>query len=252
MKVCIISGRYPTTSFDSPTNHKLYADKYGYHYIHCNWPTKTTNLYLNKVHYILNYIDLFDYIIWIDDDAFFFDFNKDIMEFAPKDGKIFSACKSPNYKDISTYLSSGQFILKSGALAKRFLNDVLAQDLHKVKEWWSDELGYFTNGDQDSMIYLLKTDYELKDQYTLYDYKDFNSRADNLFGVDAHRPLVLHFTGKEEIKEADYLKVQKELNLPPSLVEKEFTANYKIPKNKKTKNQSKPGFIKRVYRWFVG
>ena len=74
--VAIISGRFPQTTFNSSVNHKLYADTFGYDYIHCNWPTKAKNVYLNKIYYILQYIKKYDYIVWIDDDAFFFDFKK--------------------------------------------------------------------------------------------------------------------------------------------------------------------------------
>ncbi|WP_375234790.1 hypothetical protein [Winogradskyella sp.] len=143
MKVCIISGRHPITEFDSATNHRLYADFHGYNYIHCNFPTKAFNPYFNKIYYILYYIDFFDYLIWIDVDAFFIDFSKDIMQFAPKDNKFLSACRSPDFKELKTFLSSGQLILKCNNIAKEFLKKVITIDLKIVKEWWFDELGFF-------------------------------------------------------------------------------------------------------------
>ena len=218
MKVCIISGRHPITKFKSFKNHRLYAKKFGYSYIHCKWPTEEKNPYLNKVHYILKYIDLYDFIVWIDDDAFFFDFEKDIMQFAPQGDVILSICKSPSFKELKTFLSSGQFILKSNVHAKNLLNKILRQDQNQVKQWWSDDLGYYTNGDQDILVYLLLTDSEFKSKFSLYDYKKFNSRVENLFGIDSHKPLILHFTGRPEIKMQNYKKVQNEFKLLPSLL----------------------------------
>ena len=235
MSVCVISGRYPETNYKSYINHKLYADKFGYSYIHCNWPTKERNPYLNKIHYILSYFDLYDYIIWIDDDAFFFDFDKDIMQFAPEGNNFISICKSPSFKSLKTFFSSGQFILKTDKIAKVFLEAILKQDISEVKNWWKDSLGYYSKGDQDIMIYLLHIDKNLKGRFKLNDYKSFNSRIENLFSNDIHTPLILHFTGKPKVKWQNYLRVQKKLNLHPSLVPKEILKKYKV-KTKSRKN----------------
>ncbi|MFT5892133.1 MAG: hypothetical protein ACI9Y7_002243 [Dokdonia sp.] len=249
MKVCIVSGRYPATDFDSAINHKVYADRHGYAYAHCNWPTKEQNRYLNKMHYIRMYIDVYDYIIWIDDDAFFFDFEKDIMEYAPSGDAFLSICESPSFKPLKTFFSSGQFILKSSKESKAFLDQVIQQDLNVVKSWWTEDLGYFSKGDQDAMIYLLKTNPEFKNASELYDYTLFNSRPENLFGTDSHAPMILHFTGKVETKMANYNKVQKELNLHSSLVPKLLLEEYNIQYHTAPQKKSIKKKIKDKLRW---
>jgi len=228
MKVCIISGRYPATKFESAINHKIYADAFGYDYINCNWPTKEKNPYFNKIHYILSHIDFYDYIIWIDDDAFFLDFEVDIMKYSPKEANIMSVCESPSYKDLTTFFSSGQFILKLCSVSKSFLNEILLQELSTVEKWWSDDLGFYTKGDQDVMIYLFHTDKRFSNKVTLHDYKKFNSRVENLFDVDLHKPLILHFTGTHKVKMENYRKVQNELNLHSSLVPVRLLSDYNI------------------------
>ncbi|WP_439151542.1 putative nucleotide-diphospho-sugar transferase [Winogradskyella sp.] len=228
MSVCIISGRYPETKFKSYINHKVYADYYGYNYVHCNWPTRNTNNYFNKVVYVLSYLNNFEYVIWIDDDAFFFDFETDIMNYAPKDGSFISFCKSPTFKNIKTILSSGQFIVKSNSDSEKFFKDILNTDLKIVKDWWRDELGYFSNGDQDAMVYHLLENINYKNKMDLYDYRYFNSRYENLFDIDKHKPLILHFTGTKKIKEENYLKTQNKLNLHPSLVANSLLKGYNI------------------------
>lgn len=250
MKIGIISGRYPITKFNSTVNHKVYADKFGYTYIHCNWPTKAKNPYFNKINYLLSFIDFFDYLVWIDDDAFFYNFDKDIMDYKPIGDSIVSFCKSPDYKNLKTYISSGQFILKSSDLAKDFLKETLNVNLEEVKKWWKPELGYFSNGDQDAFVYLLLNTTNYKSKVAIYNYKKFNSRVDNLFGVDSHQPLILHFTGTEDVKNRDYMKVQKQYNLHRSLVPEELLVNYTIFNNVKRKKIRIESVLKRIYKWF--
>lgn len=226
MKIGIISGRFPATEFGSAINHKIYADKFNYTYIHCNWPTKSKNPYLNKIHYILNYFDYFDYLIWLDDDAFFYDFEKDIMEFAPNNDSFISLCKSPSHKELRTFFSSGQFIIKCTQLSKSYLQDVVSTDIGMVKDWWTEDMGYFSNGDQDIMIYLFLTREKYKNRMKLYDYKCFNSRWENIFNIDIHKPLILHFTGSRDSKRKIYKEAQYVLNLHPSLVPNKNLKNY--------------------------
>ena len=249
MKVCIVSGRYPATEFDSAINHKVYADTFGYSYAHCNWPTKEKNRYLNKMHYISMYLDVYDYIFWIDDDAFFFDFEKDIMEYAPKGEAFLSICKSPSYKSLKTFFSSGQFIIRSTSKSKEFIQQVILQDLEVVKSWWTDDLGYFSNGDQDSMIYIIQTNPNFNKAAQLYDYKQFNSRPENLFEDEVHRPLILHFTGKVDVKKNNYLKVQEKLKLHSSLVPDKFLKGYNLHFYKKPRKQGFKEKLKKLIKW---
>jgi len=247
MKICILSGRYPATNFESAINHKIYADTFGYDYINCNWPTKEKNPYFNKIHYILSYMDFYDYIVWIDDDAFFLDFEVDIMEYSPKEANIMSVCESPPYKDLRTFLSSGQFILKSCSVSRSFLNEILLQELSEVEKWWSNDLGFYTNGDQDLMIYLFHTDKRFSNKVTLHDYKKFNSRVENLFNVDSHKPLILHFTGVPKVKMKNYRRVQSVFGLHSSLVPASFLSDYNISMMNK-----KESLIKKVCRCLLG
>lgn len=249
MKICIISGRYPLTQFNSSVNHKLYADTYGYTYINCNYPTQAKNPYLNKIYYILSYVDNYDYIIWIDDDAFFFDFSKDVMDYAPQNDKFISFCKSPSFKELKTFLSSGQFVLKTNELSKAFLEEILTLNMQKIQDWWYDDLGYFSKGDQDLIIYLLLVKNAYKGKYELYNYKEFNSRVENLFGEDSHKPFILHFTGTPDIKKNNYKKVQETLSLHSSLVEMELLNKYNIVKEDNYNRLTKH-FFKKLRKWF--
>mgnify|MGYP006272800899 CR=1 FL=1 len=82
-RIGVVSGRYPITRFRSPENHIAYCKQNGYTYIHCNWPTGEAIPYTNKIEYISYYLGMFEYVFWLDDDAFFVDFKKKLELLLP-------------------------------------------------------------------------------------------------------------------------------------------------------------------------
>ena len=233
-KICVLSGRYPPSVFESHINHAIYCDINNYTYIYCNWPTRAKNRYMNKIEYIKTYYNFFDYIFWIDDDAFFIDMDKKLEEFLPVEKNFLSICRSPDYKKIHTYISSGQFMLKCSEKGRKFIDRVNTVDLLEVKNWWSDSLGYFSNGDQDAMVYLLLEDFNFNDMYKIYHHSKFNSRAEEIFKEGDYRNIfILHFTGTPERKKEDYIKIQKFLDRPPSLVEEATIKKYNLATKKR-------------------
>ncbi len=230
IKIGVISGRFPTTTFSSQINHKAYCEKHGYTYIHCNWPTGAKNPYMNKTRYIQTYYHLFDYIFWIDDDAFFMDFEKPLTEFLPEANNFFSVCASPDNRKLHTYISSGQFFLTCNELGRAFIDAIELVNLASVKAWWPEELGYFSNGDQDAMVYLLKTNPTFSG-YNLHHFRNFNSRVADYFAGD--NVFILHFTGTPKVKATHYRQVQKASGFGPTLLpakDKESLA-YQDPKS---------------------
>ena len=214
-RIGVVSGRYPATEFEAFINHIAYCEQHGYTYIYANWPTGERNRYLNKMGYVRAYHHLFDYLFWIDDDAFFIDLDQDLESFLPKSGDFLSICGSPTHKRIHTFVSSGQFMLRCDETGRAFIDAVMQTDLNEVRRWWSESLGYFTGGDQDSMVYLLKTDSRFS-RFERYSYKAFNSRVEDLFAGE--RVFILHFTGTMPVKRRSYERVQRHLNRGPSLL----------------------------------
>ncbi len=227
-RICVLSGRYPASRFASIQNHRAYCNQHGYAYIHCDWPTGQANPYLNKLAYIQEYIDAFDMLFWIDDDAFFLNIDKPLNEFIPPEDHYLSICASPGFKSLKTFFSSGQFVLRCNAVGKDFIRSAMELSEQTVKDWWSEEYGFFTGGDQDRMVYLCNTDDRFKDGFRLWDYKHFNSRAANVFGEDPHDIFILHFTGRKRKKAGDYARVQKQLQRGPSLLTKPQEASLRL------------------------
>lgn len=236
-QICILSGRYPVSDFESYINHKVYAERHGYTYINCIWPNKVDNPYMNKLLYIKEYYNFFDYIFWIDDDAFFMNFEKGLEDFIPVHEQFLTICSSPDFKELRTYFSSGQFMLKCDKIGRKFIDETLSTDLKLVKNWWSKDLGFFSGGDQDKMIYQCLTNDMFKGNYSVLNYKRFNSRVENYFGVDTHKLFILHFTGLHKIKQQNYLKIQKRLMVGPSLLREDELVGWGI--RRKSGNKTK-------------
>lgn len=231
-RVAVISGRHPATRFESPLNHRAYCARHGYTSIHCPWPTLAANAYFNKIEYLRHHAAAFDWVFWIDDDAFFLDLDRSLDTIAPAEGQFLSICASPDNKDIHTFVSSGQFLLRCDEVGLAFLDAVATADLAQVKAWWTDDLGYFTNGDQDAMVHLLLTDPRFA-AFSRHDHRAFNSRPAELAnGIgDA---FVVHFTGPPPTKHRDHAELCRRLGLPPSLlptaVDRQYVRRVRLPR----------------------
>lgn len=230
-RICVVSGRYPQSGFESYINHKFYCDHHGYTYIYSPWSGSQKNRYLNKLEYLKFYLPHFDYLFWIDDDAFFINMDQRLEDFLPKSESIVSICKSPDYKSLKTFFSSGQFFIKNSHLSHQLLDRALQIDLSMVKDWWTPQYGYFTGGDQDILVYLSQSDPNYAGKFDLWDYYHFNSRFENLMGVGNPNIFVLHFTGKPRIKLRNLSKASKLLGRSKYLLLPEQQANLNLQDN---------------------
>jgi len=226
MKICVLSGRYPATSFLSSENHRIYCSYHGYYYINCNWPTQAQNPYLHKFNYIDHYLTLFDFVFWIDDDAFFLDVTKPLNCFIPEHNIFLSICHSPDNKKIKTVFSSGSFMISSSLIGKLFVRRVLETNLEVVKKWWTPEKGFFTNGDQDIMIYLYLTSSEFQNKIKFFNHHAFNSRLKDL--IEGDRVFLIHITGTSNHKLKTYKKLQSFLNVDRTLLNIKLHNDFKV------------------------
>jgi hypothetical protein len=208
-------------------NHQYYADLHQYTYIYDVAPTKQ-GVFKNKVEKILKYIDLFDYVFWIDDDAFITNFSKSLETFIGQANETeLIYCKSPVNNGIWTYISSGNFFLKNTDTVKLFLQTILDTPLSEAEANWSpEEYGHYTVGDQDIMTYLLHADsrFSTGGFHQTLPYEAFNTRpfhfADQL---DEH--FLVHFTGKNKFQQS--LDFAKEFGLSEAIIPEDVFAEYK-------------------------
>lgn len=175
-------------------NHQAYADQHGYTYIFDIAPTKHAT-YFAKIDKIAKFLEFFDWVFWVDDDAFFTDFNQkleDVISQYPQPDFIF--CKSPINKENWTHISSGNFFIKNSPIAHKFLAELHNVDIERVEKWWDPKrFGVFTRGDQDAIVYLLHMQRPVP-EYTILDFNRFNNRPFH-YKDDLGEHFIVHFTG---------------------------------------------------------
>lgn len=207
-------------------NHQFYADQHNYTYIYDIAPT-INSVYKNKIEKILKYMDLFDWVFWIDDDAFFLQYQKPLDNFLRANKKYdLIYCKSPLNQGKWTYLSSGNFFLRSNRKTKEFLLSCLSTDISVARDTWNEEEdGMFTNGDQDIMVHLLKRDKRFsKGGFSVcLPYETFNTRPFH-FEKSTDEHFLVHFTGNDKNEQA--LDFAKKFGLSPALIPDEDFASY--------------------------
>jgi hypothetical protein len=157
----------------------------------------------------LRYIDLFDWLLWIHDDAYFTNLGIDLEGvIAMADGTGLVICASPSTKTIFTKFSSGQFQLKPTPLARSFLEEVLMTDMPIVKALWRDNLGYCTGSDQESMVY-----HHSKRNNSDFEYESL-----------LHEHFLVHVTGTR--KQQSYREFYQRLGANPWLLPEEAIREY--------------------------
>ncbi|MBY0510255.1 MAG: hypothetical protein K2P94_08870 [Rhodospirillaceae bacterium] len=202
MKIGVVSGFYPGRRFNSHVNHAAYCRTHGYYYIDASQPGQDTRRFFRKIEVIDQYLDLFDWLYWIDDDAYFTDFSKPLHSFLDLlNGEQMLICASPSTKKIFTKFSSGQFFLRNGPEAKEFLRAAKKVDLEYVKnQFWREDLGFFSNGDQDAFVYLTEAHPLFRENFIkIIDHNHFNNR-DFEFVARPEEHFLVHFTGKTKIQ----------------------------------------------------
>lgn len=166
--------------FNSHINHATYAMRHGYRYRFDITPRPLSSVFDHKIHAILECPIDDEWWFWIDDDAFFTQFDTPFSELDVRfaSDKLLIFPKSPvNPLGGWTFLSSGNFFFRSTRETHEFFQRVLATDLSQVKAWWdAEKYGMFTNGDQDKIVWNLIEGEAMRDFYAVVPYETFNTR----------------------------------------------------------------------------
>lgn len=199
-RLAVVSGFYPGRRLDSHVNHSVYCRRHGLPYLDASYPGYDRRPHFRKLEVLLDLLPHFDWLFWLDDDAYFTDFSKPLRAFLPpRTGSDFIVCRSPSTKAAFTKFSSGQFFLRNSPLSREFLEAALKVDLPRIKDcFWRDDLGLFTWGEQDALVYLTETDPRFGRGFlTLLDHHVFNNR-DFEFVTSLSEHFLVHFTGSDK------------------------------------------------------
>lgn len=211
MKVCLVMF-YDENIKDYADNNykinKLYCKKYNID-IKKSYKRyyKKRTLHWEKLPLILRKIENYDYIIYIDSDAFFYKDSpniKDLIKLYSEQNFIFSM-DLENKIDDNIIINTGFFIIKNCNYSKKFLNkwafDDEVYNIAKKKKWWND---------QNGLLYLYNNNFKnIKRRSKLL---EFNVMQNFEFTPnEKNKPYICHLAGiskKKRIKiPKEYLKL---------------------------------------------
>ena len=201
-RIAVLSWSNQLRTYSS-INHAVYCRRHGYTYIYDTAPVlEPINIYYGKILKIQKFMELFDWVFWIDDDAFFTDLDAPLTGFLEDPGAESAhlvICKSPVNEGKFTYVSSGQFFIRNTAESMEFLDAVLRLPREEIQQNWNEPAyGIYTQGDQDAIIHLLNRDSRFTAPFVhLMEYEKFNCRPFHYeSSVDEH--FLVHFTGQNK------------------------------------------------------
>jgi hypothetical protein len=223
----IISGS-THLRFNSRLNHACYANLHNYTYIFDTTPRPLASVYDHKLLSILNLPVDNEWWFWIDDDAFFTQFPRPLESIGPDfDRSMLIFPKSPiNPLGGWTFLSSGNFFFRNCAQVHDFFQAALEADLAEVKRWWNEsELGMFTNGDQDKIVWELFRNSSMFNSTQLVSYDVFNTRPYH-FKQSPCEHFLVHFAVLQQTKAEALNAFQMKFNFRnDSLIPSEYSSS---------------------------
>jgi len=230
----VLSGadhiRFPTMM-----NHRAYADRHGYRYRFDVAPqANRTNKFSHKLNAIADAVLDTDWLFWLDDDAVFTQMDRRFDALVPelaagaRDPELCAVfCNSPvNPQGGWTWLSSGNFFLRNSPAGRRLITAAKATPLSTVQKWWNTrQLGMFTKGDQDQIVYQIRTNPEFTACVLMLGYERFNTRPYHFNRSQEH--FLAHFTNRPNLpKQQQMTDFAQKFNLTQFLIEKAVAQQY--------------------------
>jgi hypothetical protein len=230
MNITILSGsdcvRFPTM-----INQKAYADRHGYRYLFDITPrADRTSVYYHKLLAISDALPYTEWLFWIDDDAAFTQLEISFETLVPElkhDNLSAIFCASPvNPAGGWTLISSGNFFVRNDEAGRTLIDRALHTSLATIKPWWDEvELGMFTCGDQDALVYQIKTDRSTELRVAILEYERFNTRPYHF--EHAAQYFLVHFTHRPETTKQDQMtKFCSNFNLTSHFLSEQELAPY--------------------------
>lgn len=179
----LILSSHSKPKVSGPVNHQVYASRHGYDYLFDMTPLALATPYDQKLAVIARAMrrTKCDWVVWIDDDAYFMQMGRPITDFIPDDTAIdFIICRSPvNLQGVWSYINSGVMLIRNCERALAVVEEALRLPMSTVEAWWDREKhGHFVaGGDQERLTYLFLTDASLENAVSIHEHTDFNSRA---------------------------------------------------------------------------
>lgn len=199
-RICVVSGG-SAVRYLSHLNHAVYAEEKGFsHRLELSIAPHVPSPYWYKFLAIRNVLRDADWVLWMDDDAYFTDWRGDgiaelVAAAEAADRFLVIAEGAPELDATWTSINTGVMLLRDDPRTWRMLDLAAEATPREVRQWWVDERdGFFTDGDQDTIWWALSTAPELAGGFTIVGHRELNSRAEYYRG-DLADAAVVHFPG---------------------------------------------------------
>lgn len=179
--------------YNCAVNHAAYAKSQNSIYkFYDNLKIKEHHYFI-KIYAILDALKHDDYILYLDDDAFFtnteWNYNNIFKEY-DTDIIVASSPNKPWFKKTPAIFNSGVMFIKKSENVLLLLEEILTMPEIEWNTQWGNRVG----GDQDILIFLTQTKY--KGIVSIIDQVKINARPYD-YDSDILHPIV-HFAGKEK------------------------------------------------------
>ena len=218
----VVSGRWPRTHLRSAENHFAYCVRHGYRYAHFSVPTRE-HAYFHKIEFISHHLRSADWLLWVDDDVFFVDFDLPLEASFSFDAPILEL-PGRIEPDGELRVCSGQMLLRSGERTADFLSRVTSAALKNSVETGQIDPSSknFTGGDQD-VIQLLASSEFFSSDVKIQNWEIFNGRFEDLLVAEhipgvPQLPPIVHFTGQRSTKHRNVRRAARLLSRGPDLI----------------------------------
>lgn len=191
----IISGSNGS-KYNAEINHKNYADYHGidYHYytdIDYEQGIMKRPSYI-KTYAIRNALELHDKVMWIDDDAFFIDFNWDCRTVFEQYSKPWIVSQSHATKSSQPILNSGVMFYRRDTNIINMLQEIPNMTDAKKIEMWQPEWGTTKGNDQPRYIVMSQTKYKDYVDIVPYQLNKWNKKREHCMRSPQQ---IVHFAG---------------------------------------------------------
>ena len=230
-RICIASGG-DEIRLRSYVNHAIYAREHGLDYrLETGIGPRIVTAFDYKLSIIRRLLPLYDWLVWLDDDAYFTDFDADTIRELIRDASesrisvvVAEGPLEPN--GFWSRINTGVLILRSDDIAWQIVDQTVRADLSEVRVWWDDDRdGLFTNGDQDQMWWVISTG-GFKDRVRIVDHRILNSRG-HYYAESLKDAFIMHFTGHPD-KELGVARFADRWNVGQELVPGHLLDEYNV------------------------
>lgn len=194
-----------------------------------------TSPYWHKFVAITNVLPQFDWVLWMDDDAFFTHWDEDsiraLVTRAERNQHFFVVAEGPEEEDGAwSKINTGVMLIRNDPRSFLLLERAMTADLESVRAWWSDSRdGLFTSGDQDTIWWTLARTPEMKDGFEIVDHQELNSRPQH-YVSSLENATVVHFPGPGD-KNLRIALFGRRFAMGQSLVPPELLRKYSVRGN---------------------